>query len=141
LRYVLRRQTWSPFTPEPVEFATLNYDFHPKQVRQWLDQAGFTVERQLTVSHFRIGMMKRLVPIGLLAAADSLAQLSGNLWQLTPSVFVLAKAAGDSSPPASDYLFRCLNCGNTPLEETEDIVLCSLCSASWPIKDGIYDFR
>ena len=28
-RYLLRRQAWSPFSPEPVEFAPLNFDFHP----------------------------------------------------------------------------------------------------------------
>jgi len=36
LRFVLRRQTWSPFSPEPVEFTELNFDFHPKAVRAWL---------------------------------------------------------------------------------------------------------
>ena len=62
LRYFLRKQEWSPFTPEQVEFVPLNFDFHPKTVRIWLDEVGFEIERQLTVSHFRIGLLKRLVP-------------------------------------------------------------------------------
>ena len=40
LRYLLRRQHWSPFTPEPVEFAALNYDFHPQAVRHWLEASA-----------------------------------------------------------------------------------------------------
>jgi hypothetical protein len=32
-------------------------------VRAWLQVTGFLVERQLTVSHFRIGLLKRLVPL------------------------------------------------------------------------------
>ena len=28
-RYLLRRQDWSPFAPEPYEFVSLNYDFNP----------------------------------------------------------------------------------------------------------------
>jgi SAM-dependent methyltransferase len=35
-RYALRRQSWSPFTLEPVEFVRLNFDFHPRAVRNWL---------------------------------------------------------------------------------------------------------
>ena len=28
-RYLLRRQSWSPFDPTPYEFVRLNFDFHP----------------------------------------------------------------------------------------------------------------
>ena len=94
LRYALRRQDWSPFSPEPVEFVALNFDFHPNTVRAWLQQVGFSIERQLTVSHFRMGLLKRIVPLRLLVWADSLAQLTGDLWQLSPSVFVRARASG-----------------------------------------------
>ena len=41
LRYWLRRQDWNPFSPEPVEFAELNYDFHPRSIRRWLAETGF----------------------------------------------------------------------------------------------------
>src|SRR6185436_7909443 len=30
LRWLLRRQAWNPFAPEPVEFIELNFDFHPR---------------------------------------------------------------------------------------------------------------
>src|SRR3990172_1769918 len=56
LRWMLRRQSWSPFTREPVEFAALNFDFHPGAVFDWLAAAGFTVEAKRTVSHFRLGL-------------------------------------------------------------------------------------
>ncbi len=99
LRYALRRQNWNPFSPEPVEFAALNYDFHPSTVRTWLRLSGFAVRRQLTVSHYRIGLLKKLIPLRLLVWMDSVAQLSGDLWQLSPSVFVLTSAVGD--PPSA----------------------------------------
>ncbi len=38
-RWVLRRQTWSPFDRAPVEFAELNFDFHPQAVADWLRAA------------------------------------------------------------------------------------------------------
>ena len=88
LRYALRQQSWSPFSPEPVEFAPLNFDFHPATVRSWLRGCQFSIERQLTVSHFRMNFFKRFFPLRLLVAMDSLAQLTGDAWQLSPSVFV-----------------------------------------------------
>jgi SAM-dependent methyltransferase len=100
LRWALRRQRWSPFTPEPIEFAELNFDFHPAAVRGWLAAAGFSVERQLTVSHFRLAILKRLLPLWLLVALDSAAQWTGVLWQLSPSVFVRARARPLAEPPA-----------------------------------------
>ena len=38
LRYWLGKQSWSPFTLEPVEFVKLNFDFHPKAIRKWLNE-------------------------------------------------------------------------------------------------------
>ncbi len=142
LRYLLRRQDWNPFSREPIEFAPLNFDFHPAAVRAWLGEAGFQLERQLTVSHFRIGVLKRLIPTAALVALDAAAQLTGDLWQLSPSVFTRSRAAGDSpaSTPSGAF-FRCPACGHSPMDEGQDALRCSGCGATWPIVDGIYDFR
>jgi SAM-dependent methyltransferase len=92
-RWIARRQPWSPFDRAPVEFARLNFDFHPDAVRSWLLSAGFRVRRTLTVSHFRLPLLKRIIPLRVLVWLDGLAQFTGGLWQLSPSVFVLADAA------------------------------------------------
>lgn len=141
LRYAFGRQSWNPFSLEPVEFARLHFDFHPKALRAWLEAAGFAVERQLTVSHFRIGLLKRLLPLELLVRLDALAQLSGDWWQVTPSVFVRARAVGETLPAPEGALFRCLACGHFPLEETGEAAICPACSKQWEIREGIYDFR
>ncbi len=142
LRYLLRRQDWNPFTPEPVEFVPLNFNFHPKTVRAWLTESGFQVQRQLTVSHFRIGLLKHLVPTRLLVALDSLAQWTGDWWQLTPSVFVKSLAVGQNAiRPHNGAFFRCPKCEIDELEETSRSLKCPRCGAVWPIVDGIYDFR
>lgn len=142
LRYILRQQDWNPFTPEQVEFVPLNFDFHPKTVRQWLGEANFEIERQLTVSHFRIGFLKRIVPTKLLVAMDSLAQLTGDWWQLTPSVFVKSKAVGqDGILSHEGAFFQCPKCGHPLKEEQPEALICSCCGENWPIVGGIYDFR
>ncbi|MGW8249111.1 MAG: methyltransferase domain-containing protein [Anaerolineales bacterium] len=141
LRYWSRRQTWSPFSPEPVEFAALNFDFHPQAIREWLQETGFSIERQLTVSHYRVGFLKRWVPLKLLVAMDSFAQWTGDWWQLSPSVFLRAKAAGDSQLAAPGTFFRCPECGHYPLEDVRQAQVCPACERRWQLRDGIHDFR
>jgi SAM-dependent methyltransferase len=141
VRYALKQQSWNPFSPEPVEFAPLNFDFHPDTMRTWLQLSGFAIDRQLTVSHFRVGFLKRFAPLGLLVKLDSLAQLTGNTWQLTPSIFVGARALGDSPPAAEGAFFCCPACGHDPLPDTPPRLTCPSCGRTYPVVDGIYDFR
>lgn len=145
LRYLLRRQSWSPFSLDPVEFAALNFDFHPAAVRAWLTQADFHVERQLTVSHFRMNFFKRLLPTALLVWMDALASLTGDWWQLSPSVFVRARASGQETaqpiPDSPSQFFCCPACEGAPLQEAAEGLACPVCGRVWALRDGIYDFR
>ncbi|RJP47167.1 MAG: methyltransferase domain-containing protein [Anaerolineaceae bacterium] len=142
LRWLLRRQDWSPFTREPVEFAALNFDFHPRAVFDWLTEAGFSIEAKRTVSHFRLGLLKRLVPFRWLAALDGFIQPTGEWWQLTPSVFVRAKRVGRNAiPPYNGVVFRCPECGTSPLVQKEAEIECPSCERRYEVRDGIYDFR
>jgi SAM-dependent methyltransferase len=142
LRYALGRQKWSPFTLEPVEFVELNFDFHPRAVRNWLGELGFNIERTLTLSHFRMGLLKRLIPTGVLVFFDSLFQWTGAWWQLTPSVFVRAVVRDQPSAAGKRYgFFKCPQCGGSSLEEKTEHLSCPSCGRKWAFKDGIYDFR
>ncbi len=146
LRYWLGRQTWSPFMLEPVEFVKLNFDFHPQAIRNWLGELGFTIEKTLAVSHFRIEFLKRLIPARLLAALDGFFQPTGALWQFTPSIFVKARLPENGmrpnpTPTRVVDLLKCPDCGNETLEEKKDHLHCPNCQAKWAVRDGIYDFR
>lgn len=140
-RYLLRRQSWSPFDPQPVEFAALNFDFHPTWVRHHLKQARLGVQQVRTVSHFRVGLLKRAVPARVLAALDRLCQPTGALWQLSPSVFFrcVASTEGPVAPPGT--FFRCTVCGSAMLLDEGDRLACTDCGAVFPVHDGLYDFR
>lgn len=140
LRYLLRRQSWNPFSPEPIEFAALNFDFHPATVRSWLQLCNFSMERQLTVSHFRIGFLKKSLPLKLLVFLDSLAQLTGDAWQFSPSVFTRNRMVGKSEIPVEGTFFKCPACG-AALEDTPPDLVCATCGEHYPVVDGIYDFR
>ena len=145
LRYVMGRQKWNPFSLEPVEFVKLNFDFHPKAIRKWLGELGFSIEKTLTVSHFRLGLLKRIVPARLLAALDGLFQPTGEFWQFTPSVFVKARIKDtvhdDEISLSVIDLFKCPDCEGEKLEEMNDHLHCPICESNWAVLDGIYDFR
>ena len=149
LRYIFRRQSWNPFDLKPVEFVALNFNFHPETTHAWLQEVGFTVEEQLAVSHFRLSLFKRLVPLRILVKMDSLLQRTGNWVQLAPSVFVRSRVVGDiaiaaPSTPLIDSrqaLFRCLACGHASWEPNKNHLKCKNCGTKWAIEDRIYNFK
>jgi ubiquinone/menaquinone biosynthesis C-methylase UbiE len=141
LRYWLKKQNWSPFDPEPVEYIPLNFDFHPKAVRGYLAAAQFKLERQLTVSHFRISVLKRLVPTSLLVWMDSLASLTGEWWQLSPSVFTRSHATSNGPDNLdADNIFACPEC-HQPLPAPDEHSFTCTCGLRWEKKGGIYNFK
>ncbi|MDY7076616.1 MAG: methyltransferase domain-containing protein [Chloroflexota bacterium] len=141
LRYLVRRQDWSPFDREPVEFVKLNFNFHPTWMRERLAEIGLQARELRTVSHFRIGLFKRTVPTGILVSLDRLLQPTGALWQLTPSVFMRCEASADKSPVSQGVFFRCTVCGSTNLVDEEDVLSCTDCGARFAVRDAIYDFK
>jgi ubiquinone/menaquinone biosynthesis C-methylase UbiE len=146
LRWFLRRQDWSPFNPEPIEFVELNFDFHPAWMRQQFESSGFQIQNCRTVSHYRLNLLKRLVPTPWLVKLDSWAQPTGNWWQLTPSLFLQARVQ-KSLTSASATFFRCPACFSAELSQPEPapnrdaVIACSSCGRGWSYKNGIYDFK
>lgn len=143
-RYLLRRQAWNPFDPDPIEFAKLNFDFHPRTMRQWLRGSGFMIRKLRAVSYLRIGRLKRLLPMRLLVGVDALLQPTGAQLQLSPSVFVRSDADGSGQAAEPGAFFRCPTCGGLDLVAGDDYLVCRLpegCGSHWAIRDGIYDFK
>lgn len=139
-RHALRRQDWSPYDPAPYEFVPLNFDFHPAWMTEQLQAAGFRIDRELAVSHFRLPLLKRLVPAPTLAAMDGAVQQIGALWKLTPSVFVRCVTPGARLESLPTELFQCPECAGQ-LTPGADSLDCSECGLRWSTTDGLYDFK
>ncbi len=142
-RYWFRDQDWSPFNQEPVEFVELNFDFHPRWMRQQLQTAGFKPRRSLTVSHFRSPILKRFVPTRFLIQMDQVLQLTGDFWQLTPSVFIGSRSAATGQVASKGSFFACPACQSSLHQSHSDRMVCTLdsCAKSWMYQDGIYNFK
>jgi hypothetical protein len=95
----------------------------------------------LTVSHFRVGLIKRLAPIGLLVALDSVFQLTGGLWQLAPSVFIRSQVARAAASGPAGAFWRCPECSSYFLDEVGDGLTCQDCRRKWRKVNGVYDFK
>ncbi len=89
----------SPFSPEPLEFAPMHFDFHPRWMERALREAGFAPTEILSLSFFRLGLLKRMIPARLLAWADSLLQKPLAALRLTPSIMV--KSLAEPHPTTS----------------------------------------
>lgn len=140
-RWLLRKQGWNPFEKGSIEFVPLNFNFHPATVRSWLREANFVLKRELTVSHFRLSILKRMVPLSILVGLDSILQWTGSLWQFTPSVFVKASPVGEQVAFQQGSIWRCPACGSTDLESDHAGMSCKGCGRLWSIQDGIYNFK
>lgn len=138
LRYLLSRSQRRPFSPEPVEYAPLHFDFHPSYVEQALRRTGLVPERSLAVSSLRLDLLKRILPLSWMIRLDRLLQSPTASLRLAPSIFVLARAHKEARP--SDRLFRCPACGGEELDESRTALSCHRCGREWPIEEGIYDF-
>ncbi len=140
-RWLLRRQAWSPLAPEPVEFAALNFDFHPRTMLGWLRASHLEPRQVRALSYLRVGALKRRVPTRLLVALDALLQPTGGLAPFSPSVFVQAEATGPGARAAPGKFFRCPACGGDDLPERDGHLQCAQCGRGWAFRDGIYDFK
>jgi len=141
LRYLLRRQAWSPFDPRPVEFAPLNFDFHPAWVEARLAQVGLRVVRRRAVSHLRIPFLKRHLPLPVLVWLDRALQSVAGFLPLSPSVFVQCRGPAHKPGPAEGGFFRCTLCGGSRLTRSDARLTCTGCGAAFEVCDGIYDFK
>lgn len=143
LRYLLKQQTWSPFSHEPIEFVELNFNFHPQWISQQLQMADFLPSQMLTVSRYRLSTLKRLLPTRLLVSLDSFFQWTGNWWQLSPSVFVKNRFQGSPTPLSGNEFFACPEC-LTPLGKVDNGRLTCPnphCQLQWAVENGLYNFK
>jgi len=140
-RYLLRRQSWNPNDPQPVEFVKLNFNFHPAWMAQRWAEAGLRPDAIRSLSHFRLAPLKRAAPAAWLARADGLLQPTGAWCQFTPSIIARLRHA---NPPASGGTagpFRCLACGGAELSLAGEALHCAACGKDWPAGGGLVDFK
>ena len=143
LRHLFGFSSWNPYTLDPIEFVELNFNFHPEYVQREVAILGFETRSVVPVSWFRLGLLKRALPVRLLASLDSILQRSR--WAVSPSVFLelrLPGAPGNHRAQSSADPLEILRCPQShgPLRKDGDALL-SDSGIRWGIRQGVYDFR
>jgi len=139
-RWLLKKQSWSPFSPEQVEFVELNYNFHPKTIIDTLQKSGFENKKNLGVSIFRSNWFKNHIEHERLVKWDARFQNKEPFKGLTPSIFTLNRTTSPSEQPVQGSFFSCPICSH-PLPEEKATQVCPGCSHEWQYSQGIYEFR
>jgi SAM-dependent methyltransferase len=140
LRYALRRQPWSPYSHDPVEFVELNFDFHPTWMQVQLRAAGFEIRGGRSVSFFRVGLLKRLLGGKTLASIDGALQRPLAPLALAPSQFLQCTLRRARAMREVAGLFKCPECGSSEWREAPEALTCAN-GHVWPVRDGVYEFR
>ncbi len=144
-RYALGRQAWNPWDPQPVEFAPLNFDFHPRWMLDAARAAGFKVRARRAVSYLRLGFLKRWLPLRLMVGLDALLQPSGAFALFSPSVFiqlVVPPAEGVQNPVGlSGEAIFCSPRSGAPLRREGDALVCDADGTRWRVEGNFYDFK
>ncbi len=159
LRFFTGRIKKSPFSSEVFHVGETISNYHPRYIKSLLEKNGFRVIKQISVSNFRLGFLKRHIRLGILIFLEKLYQGLFSWTGTGPSIFlktisskqnnkkrtginsgtVLRKngIASDTTPA----LFICPYCKSEDLEYSKVSIICKKCNRVFSIVEGIYDFR
>ncbi len=100
LRYLARRQSWSPGDPGPHEYREGHFSHQPATVARQLRRAGLVPTSRRAVSLFRSARLKRLVPARSLAMLE--APLQARLGRLAPSPSLYIASRNQGRAPIAE---------------------------------------
>jgi len=78
------------FSRDSVSVATKDVTFlnhHPKEIEKMLKEAGFKIEKKLSVSNFRVSFVTRYFPVKILLRFENLTQGILSYFYFGPSIF------------------------------------------------------
>ena len=94
LRYLARRQAWSPDDADPHEYREGHYSHQPATVVRQLRGAGLAPASRRAVSLFRSARLKSLVPARSLARLEAPLQAPLGRLAPSPSLYIASRKRG-----------------------------------------------
>lgn len=94
LRYLARRQAWSPDDADPHEYREGHFSHQPGTVVRQLRAAGLVPTSRRAVSLFRSGRLKSVVPARYLSRLEAPLQAPLGRIAPSPSVYIAARNRG-----------------------------------------------
>jgi len=88
LKFLAGKAAGSPFGREPLQVGDTILDYHPVYIKSLLKDLKFKVLKQLSVSNFRLGYLKKHVGLKTLLFFENLYQNLFSFADLGPSIFL-----------------------------------------------------
>jgi ubiquinone/menaquinone biosynthesis C-methylase UbiE len=148
LRSFAGRMDTSPFNLMPSQIGETILNFHPKYITSLLEKRNFTIRKSVSVSNFRLGLLKRFPGTKTLIFLEKIYQKFFSFTLLGPSIFlksILNKSVSESigrdrKMNFEDFLI-CTSCGDVDLIFNEDVIKCRNCGNTFIKENGIYNFK
>lgn len=88
LRFVIGKMDTSPFGPVPLQIGETIRNYHPKEIYRKLRERNIRIERVISVSNFRLGILKKIFGNRLLLFFENIYQKIFSFITWGPSIFV-----------------------------------------------------
>jgi ubiquinone/menaquinone biosynthesis C-methylase UbiE/ribosomal protein S27E len=163
LKFFIGKMDISPFNKIPSQVGETIKNYHPAYIYDQLVSRGIIIEKSISVSNFRLGFLKKIPGISVLALLENLYQKFFPFITLGPSIFIKSRKKSpdcqqkkpirakhhtrfknnDSTGRLSGFMdiIICPGCGSGDFKLEQDKVECLSCGRSFNIKKGIIDFR
>ena len=148
LRSLIGKMDTSPFNLVPSQVGETILNFHPKYIISTLKKRKFTIKKLISVSNFRLDMLKRFPGTKTLIFFEELYQVFTPSALLGPSVFLKSifserkhKKIGNKSKVTLKDIVLCPSCKEQTLFFKKSVIICRQCRSTFKQKNGIYDFR
>jgi len=106
LRFIVGKMDTSPFDPVPLQIGETIRNYHPKEIYKKLKQRDIRIERIISVSNFRLGILKKIFGNKLLLFFENIYQKVFSFITWGPSIFIkgylLKNTSSSSNQPSSD---------------------------------------
>lgn len=148
LRYFIGKMDTSPFNLLPYQIGETIMNFHPKYIIGTLKKRKFTIKKMISVSNFRLNILKRFPGTKTLIFFEKIYQRIIPFVLLGPSVFLKSildertkEKTGIKSGVTLKDIVLCPYCMKQTLFFKKSMFICTHCRSTFKQKDGIYDFR
>lgn len=120
--------------------------YNPRLIKKLLYNASFKITRRISLSFFRIGLLKKLIPTKILLFFEKAFQLLFSWTLITPSLLFVNKKKTDQNKEPKNIEFSieeilcCPKCKGE-IQHKQDKYICENCSELFPLVGKIIDLR
>lgn len=163
LRFLIGRMKVSPFNKVPSQVGETIKNYHPADISDQLSSRNINIEKIISVSNFRLGLLKKILGSRMLIFFERIYQKLFSFMVFGPSIFIKGRKAGyqgrgpgkgctaraelpERIVPISTIsyfidILICPGCRESGLEMDGEKIICRVCGRSFLIDKGIIDFK